>query len=150
MKKAVVVIVALAILGLLKMHGEARKPGGLVPQSSGGNSSLVSSSGSSGSSQASSSYKDGTYQGAATDTPYGTVQVAAVINGGKITDIKFLQMPFDQPHSQMVTSFSEPLLKQTAIAHQNAASIDFVSGATSTSYGFQQSLQAALDQAAQA
>jgi uncharacterized protein with FMN-binding domain len=55
-------------------------------------------------------------------------------------------MPNDQPHSREVTAMSEPLMKQDTLDRQSA-DIDFVSGATSTVYGYQESLQKALDQA---
>ncbi len=111
--------------------------------------SAVSTVASSNSSNAASGqgYKDGNYIGSAAQTPYGTVQVAAVISGGKITDINFLQMPNDLGNSRAIAAAAEPLLKQTALQKQSAH-IDFVSGATSDSYGFEQSLQAALDKAA--
>ena len=95
----------------------------------------------------SASFKDGTYSGASEFTPYGTVKVAAVVSGGKITDIKFLQMPGPEGHSREVTAFAEPYLKQETLQNQNG-SIQFVSGATTTSEAYQMSLQAALDQAA--
>lgn len=93
------------------------------------------------------SYRDGTYNGDSEGTPYGTVQVAAVISGGKITDVKFLQMPNDRGHTQEVTAYAEPYLKDETIQKQSAH-IDFVSGATTTSDAYEMSLQAALDQAA--
>ena len=91
-------------------------------------------------------YKDGTYNDQSEDTPYGIVQVAVVVSGGKITDIKFLQMPYDLGHSQQVTSYAEPYLKDETIQRQSA-NIDFVSGASTTSEAYQLSLQAALDKA---
>jgi uncharacterized protein with FMN-binding domain len=42
---------------------------------------------------------------------------------------------------------AEPMLKESAINRQSATGIDMVTGATSTSYGYQESLQAALDKA---
>src|SRR6185312_10291384 len=52
------------------------------------------------------SYKDGTYTGDTiqADRGYGPIQVKAVISGGKITDIIFLQMPDSLGHSQEVTA----------------------------------------------
>lgn len=94
-------------------------------------------------------YKDGTYTGNAAETLYGNVQIAVVVNGGKITDVKYLQMPFAEERSQSITDAAKPLLKATTIDKQSA-NIDFVTGATSTSFGYQESLQAALDQAAKA
>ncbi len=148
MRKTVVIIAAIAIIGLLGIEAKAKKSDtpSLVPTSS--QSSGQTSPATKASSTNPTSYKDGTYTGNAQDTPYGAVQIATVVSSGKITDIKFLQMPNDMGHSAELSRFSEPLLKQTAINSQNASSIDFVSGATSTSEGFQSSLQSALDQAA--
>ena len=129
--------------------------GNLVPTSSPVTSNTSSAtenqsaaSGSSGSNSTTTTYKDGTYEGSTSSTPYGNVQIALIVSGGKITDVRFDQMPNDQGHSQEVTAQAEPLLKQTTLQHQSS-NIDFVSGATVTSQGFEQSLQSALDQAAQ-
>lgn len=148
MKKGVIIILAVAIIGGLAAgagghHDAASSPSNSGttaqnPQSVQGATSTNASSGT--------SYKDGTYTGASEDTPYGTVQVAVVVSGGKITDVNFLQMPSDLGHSQEVTAFSEPYLKQETLSGQSA-SIQFVSGATTTSEAYEQSLQAALDQA---
>ena len=154
MKKSVVAIMAVAIIGLLgaaSKHHDGASLGQLTPQPSSANNQTAntsqSSAASSGSSSPAASLKDGTYTGASEDTPYGTVQIAAVISGGKITDVKFLQMPGPEGHSKEVTYYSEPLLKQTTLQKQSSH-IDFVSGATTTSEAYQLSLQAALDQAA--
>lgn len=97
-------------------------------------------------SNAQTAYKDGTYTGSVADAFYGTVQVQAVIQGGKVTNIQFLQYPNDQPESVSVNQAAMPSLKQEAIAAQNA-NVDIVSGATQTSNAFQQSLASALSQA---
>lgn len=91
-------------------------------------------------------YKDGTYTGSAADAFYGTLQVQAIIHGGKVTDVRFLRYPNDQPESISVSQVAMPALKQEAIAAQNA-SVDIVSGATQTSEAFRQSLAFALSQA---
>jgi uncharacterized protein with FMN-binding domain len=91
-------------------------------------------------------YKDGSYTGDAVDVGYGLVQIQAVISGGKITSVNFLQMPSDQNHSVEVTNMAEPILLQEAITTQTAA-VDAVSGATASSGGFVQSLGSALKQA---
>lgn len=88
-------------------------------------------------------YKDGSYTGTAISMNYGTVEIKAVVSGGKITDVQFLQMPDSPGHTQEVTAAAEPLLKQEAITAQSSQ-IDIVSGATQTSEAFQQSLDAAL------
>jgi uncharacterized protein with FMN-binding domain len=91
-------------------------------------------------------YKDGTYTGTSVDVYYGYVQVATVIQGGKIVDIKFLDYPKDRSTSLEIASYSLPILKTEAISVQNA-NVDVVSGATETSKGFRESLASALAQA---
>lgn len=149
MKKTLIIIFAVAVLGgaslVAKNHESSSASGHLVGQSNSSSSGSQTTSSASSSGQTT-SYKDGTYTGSSADTPYGTVQIAVVVSGGKITGVNFLRMPSDLGNSRIVTSMAEPLLKQTTLSSQSA-NIDFVSGATSTSYGYQQSLQAALDQA---
>ncbi len=96
--------------------------------------------------QASGQYKDGTYLGDVTDAFYGNVQVQAVISGGRITDVVFLDYPSDRKTSQEINTQAMPLLKQEAIQAQSA-NVDIVSGATQTSLAFMKSLQAALNKA---
>lgn len=91
-------------------------------------------------------YKDGTYTGSVADAFYGNIQVQAVIGGGKITNVIFLQYPNDRGTSIEINSQAMPYLTQEAIAAQNA-NVDIVSGATDSSMAFQQSLAAALSQA---
>jgi uncharacterized protein with FMN-binding domain len=92
-------------------------------------------------------YRDGQYTGPVTDAYYGNVQVRAIIQGGKLTDVKWLDFPHDRRTSQMINQQATPWLRQEAIQAQSAQ-VDFVSGATLTSQAFVQSLQAALSQAA--
>ncbi len=96
---------------------------------------------------ASGKFKDGSYTGAVADAVYGNIQVEAVISGGKLTDIQFLQYPNAPQHSVQVSSTALPQLKSEAIAAQSAQ-VDVVSGATQDSQAFTQSLQSALNQAA--
>lgn len=91
-------------------------------------------------------YKNGTYTGSVEDAYYGNIQVQAVISGGRITDVVFLQYPNDNSTSQYINSQAMPLLKQEAIAAQNAQ-VDIISGASATSPAFQASLANALAQA---
>ncbi len=91
-------------------------------------------------------YKDGAYTGSVADATYGNIQVKVTVQGGKITDVSFLQFPDKPGHTTEVTSFALPVLKQEAIAVQSA-NVDNVSGATQTSDGFKVTLQSALDQA---
>jgi uncharacterized protein with FMN-binding domain len=91
-------------------------------------------------------YKNGTYTGSVQDAFYGNIQVQAVISGGKITDVVFLQYPNDNRTSQFVNSQADPMLKQEAIQVQSAQ-VDIISGASASSQAFQASLADALSQA---
>ncbi|HEY5220618.1 MAG TPA: FMN-binding protein [Candidatus Paceibacterota bacterium] len=91
-------------------------------------------------------YTDGTYTGSPADAYYGNVQVEAIISGGKITDVQFLQYPNTHSTSVYINSQAMPYLKQEAIQAQSA-NVNIVSGATDTSMAFQQSLASALTQA---
>ena len=91
-------------------------------------------------------YKDGGYLGPVTDAYFGNVQVKAIISGGKLANVEFLDYPQDRGTSRYINSQAMPTLIQEAIAAQSA-NVDIVSGATQTSTAFQQSLAAALLQA---
>jgi uncharacterized protein with FMN-binding domain len=151
MKKSIVIIFAVAIIGALGIYGKSHGSSGSTstlfrPASNpAASNTLGSSTGSAA--QSGTAYKDGTYTGNSEDTAYGTVQIAVVVSGGKITNVSFLQLPDELGHSQEVSAYSAPLLKRETLQKQNAR-IDFVSGATQTSQGYRQSLQSALDQAA--
>src|SRR5260221_928868 len=77
-------------------------------------------------------YKDGSYAGSVADTIYGNMQVQAVISGGKLTDVLFLQYPNDRSTSVDINTQAIPYLKQEAITAQNA-NVDIVTGATDSS-----------------
>jgi uncharacterized protein with FMN-binding domain len=91
-------------------------------------------------------YKDGSYTGTVADAFYGPMQVKAVISGGRITDIVFLQYPSDRATSVEINTQAMPYLKAEAIQIQNA-NVDIVSGATQSSEGFRVTLASALSQA---
>ncbi len=94
----------------------------------------------------SSGYKDGEYTGSVTDAYYGNVQVKAKINGGKITDVQFLDYPQDRKTSQRISAMAMPMLRTEAIQAQSS-NVDIVSGATQTSQAFIESLSSALTKA---
>ncbi len=93
-----------------------------------------------------SQYKNGEYVGDVTDAYYGNYQVKAIISGGQITDIQFLQYPNDRRTSVEINTQASPMLKQEAIQAQSAA-VDIISGATQSSRAFIESLQSALNKA---
>lgn len=91
-------------------------------------------------------YRDGTYTGPSVTTAYGPVQVQAVIAGGRIVDVPFLDYPHARRTSIAINSIANPRLVQEAIQIQSAQ-VHLLSGATLTARGFIASLRGALDQA---
>jgi uncharacterized protein with FMN-binding domain len=79
-------------------------------------------------------------------TQYGNVQLKVTVANGKITKIEALQLPSNDPKSQEIGSYAEPLLTQSALSRQDGT-VDAVSGATYTSDGYASALQSALDKA---
>jgi uncharacterized protein with FMN-binding domain len=102
-------------------------------------------SGAGGSSPSHGSSTTGTYTGPVVETPYGPVQVKVAEQGGKIVDVKALQLPTEHARSQEISESVAPMLRTEALQAQSAE-INVVSGATFTSEGFASSLQAALQQ----
>jgi uncharacterized protein with FMN-binding domain len=88
-------------------------------------------------------YKDGTYTGSSANAYYGNVQVQAVVQGGKLTNVTFLDYPNTHQTSVYINSQAMPYLTQEAIQAQSA-NVNVVSGATLTSQAFMQSLASAL------
>jgi len=84
--------------------------------------------------------------GALVSTPYGTVQVKAVLTGTHLKDVVALKLTDSSSTSVRISGRAEPVLRREAVTAQSAR-IDSVSGATFTSEGYKQSLQAALDAA---
>jgi len=104
------------------------------------------SSGSTGTTGSSVPAKDGTFTGATEQTPFGPMQVAAVISGGKITDVKVLQKTNQGGRSVQISNQADPMLRSEVLQAQSA-NVSTIGGATYTSEGYLMSLQAALDQA---
>ena len=84
--------------------------------------------------------------GALVSTPYGTVQVKAVLVGKRLSDVVAVKLTDSSSTSVRISGRAAPVLRQEALSAQSAQ-IDSVSGATYTSEGYKQSLQAALDAA---
>jgi uncharacterized protein with FMN-binding domain len=84
--------------------------------------------------------------GPAVPTMFGPVQVRVDLIGAHISDVQAVQLPSDFALSQQISAAAGPILRQEALKAQSAK-IDTVSGATYTSQGYRQSLQAALDRA---
>lgn len=91
-------------------------------------------------------YRNGSYTGDSYDAYYGNVQVEAVISGGKIVDVQFLDYPQDRSTSVRINSRAMPYLTSEAISLQDS-NVNTVSGASFTSGAFRKSLASALSQA---
>ncbi len=91
-------------------------------------------------------YRDGTYAGPSVNAYYGSVKVEAVVSGGNVANVKFLEYPNTHAASVYINSQAMPYLTQEAIQSQDA-NVNIVSGATFTSEAFVQSLSSALAQA---
>ena len=88
----------------------------------------------------------GTYNGSVAQTRWGPVQVSITVANGKITAVNVPAYPTANRRDQQINAYALPILRQETLAAQSA-DIDTVSGATVTSEGYKQSLQAALDAA---
>lgn len=84
--------------------------------------------------------------GSVARTRWGPVQVQVTISGTRIAEVIVLQQPSGNGRDREINSFALPRLRQETLQSQSAR-IDAVSGATVTSGGYVESLQAALDAA---
>jgi uncharacterized protein with FMN-binding domain len=104
------------------------------------------SGGGSGSGSGSGSARSGTVTGSVAQTQWGPVQVQLSVSDGTITDVGILQYPSGNSRDLQINQYALPVLIQETL-DQQSAQIDMVSGATVTSMGYVESLQAALDEA---
>ena len=116
----------------------------------GDSSTIAATSGdgvtSAGGSDAATSSGGTTYTGAVASTRWGHVQVTITVTDGRITSVSVPTYPNANGRDKEINAYAVPILKQETLSAQNA-DIDTVSGATVTSDGYKQSLQAALDAA---
>jgi uncharacterized protein with FMN-binding domain len=84
---------------------------------------------------------NGTFTGPIVDVSYGNVQVQITVTNGKITDAQALIAPTGK--NDKYTRMALPQLKQQTLAAQST-SIQGVSGASYTTYGWRKSLQGAM------
>jgi uncharacterized protein with FMN-binding domain len=87
-----------------------------------------------------------TYTGSVASTRWGDVQVVITVTDGKITDVQVPVYPTENRRDQEINEYALPALRQEVLTAQSA-DVDTVSGATVTSDGYLESLQAALDAA---
>ncbi|MDQ0772702.1 uncharacterized protein with FMN-binding domain [Streptomyces aurantiacus] len=138
--KRVIPVLVLTVAGLIPVLRYAPSDGTTTPTeastpaappASTPPSSSTSSSSGGGSSQV--------VAGSTVNTEKGAVQVEVTFDGDKISAVRFLQ----QPNHPQTEAAAPKLVAETLQAQ--SADIDAVSGATITSEGYVESLQAALD-----
>lgn len=162
MKKALCIIVAVALLGIAAstVYGSSGdkqtsiQPAAHTPTTTAVSSVTTSAATTatttpmpSAAARATVGYRDGTYQGADYTNRYGDVQVSITIQGGKITAVNFDSLHANDTHSAQINNFAAPDLQSQTLSAQSAQ-IDGVSGATFTTNTYIRSLQSALDKAA--
>ena len=86
------------------------------------------------------------YLGPAMTTPFSAIQVRAFFTGRRLTGIETVLLSGDGPHTEALNARAEPILRESAL-EAGSADVDTVSGATSTSEIWLDSLQGAIDKA---
>jgi uncharacterized protein with FMN-binding domain len=86
------------------------------------------------------------FLGPAMTTPFSAIQVRAFFTGKRLTGIETVLLSGDGPHTEALNARAEPILRASALKAGNAK-VDVVSGATSTSEIWLESLQGAIDKA---
>jgi uncharacterized protein with FMN-binding domain len=89
------------------------------------------------------------FLGPAMTTPFSAIQVRAYFTGRRLTGIETVLLSGDGPHTEALNARAEPILRESAL-EAGSADVDTVSGATSTSRIWLDSLQGAIDKARRA
>ncbi|MFI6809774.1 FMN-binding protein [Streptomyces luteogriseus] len=131
MKRAIPVLV-LSVAGLIPLWRYA-------PSHDAGSSPAVAAPASTPSVSSSGGTTSTVVSGSTVDTEKGPVQVEVTFDGDRIASVRMLRQP-DHPQT---TAAVPQLIEETLQAQ--SADIDTVSGATLTSDGYKESLQAAID-----
>jgi uncharacterized protein with FMN-binding domain len=113
---------------------------------SGGSSAFSAGDAATGSSSGTSSGTSTSTDGAVINTRWGPVQVRITTDGSTLTGVEVLQYPTGNGKDEQINAYALPVLVSETMDAQSA-DIDMVSGATVTSEGYVESLQAALDEA---
>ncbi|WP_238014415.1 FMN-binding protein [Dactylosporangium sp. AC04546] len=87
-----------------------------------------------------------TYEGSVASTRWGDVQVVITVADRRITAVSVPVYPDNNGKDRQINARALPILVRETIDAQSA-DIDTVSGATVTTDGYRESLQAALDKA---
>jgi uncharacterized protein with FMN-binding domain len=84
--------------------------------------------------------------GPAMTTPFSVIQVKATLTDGKLTGVETVALSGDGPHTEALNARAEPILRAEAL-RAGSANVDVVSGATSTSKIWIESLRGAIREA---
>jgi uncharacterized protein with FMN-binding domain len=79
-------------------------------------------------------------------TPFSVIQVRATLQDGKLIGVETVALSGDGPHTEALNARAEPILREEAL-RAGSADVDVVSGATSTSISWIESLRAAIREA---
>jgi hypothetical protein len=85
-------------------------------------------------------------EGPVLTTPFSAIQVRAGFTGGRLTGVETILLSGDGPYTNALNARAEPILREEAL-RAGSADVDAVSGATSTSTIWMESLQGAIDAA---
>ncbi|GAA2445547.1 FMN-binding protein [Agromyces soli] len=161
--KRILIALAATVSGLVLLFSYRTSFGDAVPaETAAGPTGVAGSTGSTGTTgptgaagstgstgttgSAASALADGTYTGQTASTRYGPVQLRVTVSGGRISGVDAIQYPDGNGRDREINQRAIPQLVADTIQTQSG-SVHFVSGATYTSTGYEQSLQSALDQA---
>jgi uncharacterized protein with FMN-binding domain len=86
------------------------------------------------------------FLGPALTTPFSAIQVRGFFTGRRLTGVETVLLSGDGPHTEALNARAEPILRASVLRAGNA-DVDVVSGATSTSKIWLESLQGAIDKA---
>jgi uncharacterized protein with FMN-binding domain len=144
MKRALIVVTGTiaGVAAVLGLNPEGSSSAQSLATASAKHSTTTGAAASSGSGSTKSSGAQ-TVAGTSVDVGYGIVQVQATLRAGRLVDIQALSLPQSDGHSARISNQAWPDLVTQAIAAQSSQ-IAGVSGASYTSYGFTESLKAAL------
>jgi uncharacterized protein with FMN-binding domain len=143
LRRAPLYVLAGTIVGfatVIGLHGQPASPLAASPPAAGAGSGT--GNGNAGSQRAGSMR---TAVGTSVNFGYGTIAVKVTVRGKHIIGISVASVTTLEPTSQQISAQAIPLLRSEVLAAQSA-NISGVSGASYTSAGYAQSLQAALDE----
>ena len=87
--------------------------------------------------------------GPALVTPFSAIQVKAWVKDGELVGVETVALSGDGPHTDALNARAEPILRESAL-RAGSEDVDVVSGATSTSEIWIESLEGAIRKARRA